>query len=170
MGMAAVVRRFPRKHLDASFRTVELRSVLDSLVEHGTLTGYRLVRGVVEVHADEARLEAALVMLNLSSDEARPELDEVTRTPEPEMCSVQRLVDRRPGGTQNTPRRGTLEYYRAASRFLLKHRFQSSKERYIWELHMHGLTVRAIAARTSSSRSVVHAIIDRLRAVMLNQG
>jgi len=59
------------------------------------------------------------------------------------------------------------EYYRLASVFLHEHRWQLSRDQRIWAAHAEGVPMREIAKRCKTYVRLVHATVNRLRAIML---
>ena len=63
------------------------------------------------------------------------------------------------------------DYYRAAGHFLYDYKFKTPKERYIWELHATGKSIREIVTilksrRQKAYKDLVHAVIKRLTEEM----
>lgn len=81
------------------------------------------------------------------------------------------FVSRHSAGLYNSKEK----YYQLAGQFFYDNKFRSKKEKFVWELHSIGYTVRAIAAEMKSknykicSRPSVHTLIVKLEKEMLEK-
>lgn len=64
------------------------------------------------------------------------------------------------------------DYYRLAGHFLNEHVFKDETERYVWEMHANGTSIREIAALLKqlglkSYKNKVHKVVQDLTKIML---
>lgn len=69
---------------------------------------------------------------------------------------------------------GKIDYYRMAEHFLNEHKFSSSAEKYMWELHSNGMGVRGISTKLKArnvkkDKNAVSQILRGLSAIMFEK-
>ncbi len=66
------------------------------------------------------------------------------------------------------------DYYYYAEHFLTNHKFQSERERIIWEYHVHGVSARNTSkllekVKINISKSAVNDVVKKLQIIMKDQ-
>ncbi len=79
------------------------------------------------------------------------------------------FIDTRYGDIDKDSFQAKSEYFRLATHFLNEHTFEDPLDRYIWEMHSEGKSIRDIEKSMKAAKTKIHARIKAVERLMINK-